>query len=187
MDQGTAAIIQAVSAAIVALLTIFLVVATIGYARTATKLLRLNREQFERDWHPDLRIAEIQRIGSAQVYLKVANLAKPAVLVKQLKIGSGGRTKDGMPPEDVDTFPLIILVPGGQIYGGDIWIQGMLGAYRQRHSAPPTPFQRSSWQTWLNIALVYDAAGKIGQQTGWFDCVVTFEDLTVVGVQVQPS
>jgi hypothetical protein len=187
MDQSTAAIIQAVSAAIVALLTIFLVGATIGYARTAEKLLRLSHEQFERDWRPDLRIADMQRSGPGQVYLKVANLAKPAVLVKELKIGSGGRTKEQRPPQDVDTYPLILLVPGGQIYGGDAWIHPFLGAYRQKHSAPPTPFRRTPWETWLNIALVYDAAGKTGQQTVWFDCVVIFEDLTVVNVQVQPS
>ncbi|PYU26548.1 MAG: hypothetical protein DMG30_01785 [Acidobacteria bacterium] len=32
-------------------------------------------------------------------------------------------------------------MPGGQIYGGDIWIQGILGSYRRKHSAPPTPFR----------------------------------------------
>lgn len=187
MTQDTAATIQAVSAVIVAVFTVVLVAATVWYARTAKNLLRLSHEQFERDWRPDLRIADMQRIGEAQVYLKVANLAKPAALVKELRIGSGGRTQQGTPPQGVLNFPLILLVPGGQIYEGDIWIQPMLGAYRQKYNAPPTPPRRAPWETWLNIALVYDAAGKTGQQTAWFDCVVTFEDLTVVKVQVQPS
>src|SRR6266446_4966668 len=126
MTQDTALTIQAVSAIIVAVFTIVVVLVTLWYARTAKNLLRLSHEQFERDWHPDLRIADMQRIGSAQVYLKVAILAKPAVQVKQLRIGSGGRTKQGQPPQDVDTFPLILLVPGGQIYEGDIGIQTFL-------------------------------------------------------------
>lgn len=177
---AVAAIVQAVSAAFVAWLTRRLVRATNKYAETAEKLLKVNQEQFERDWRPDLRIADIQRIGSTQVFLRLANLAKPAALVKELKIGTGGRSPRNHPPQDIERYPLIYLVPGGQVCE-QVWIQLELGRYRQKYNPPPAPSNRSQWQVSMSIAVVYDCAGRENQTT-WLDCVVSYEDQTVTNV-----
>lgn len=102
-----AAAIQAVSAIVIAVLTYFLVRGTNKYAATTERIL-------EMDWKPDLRIAEIQVVGT-DVILLAANLAKPAALVKQLKIGTGGVSKKNHPPQDIEAFPMRLLVAGGEI------------------------------------------------------------------------
>lgn len=153
----------------------------IWYAYETRLIRETSQEQFEQDWRPDLRIADIQRLGGEQVFLRVANLAKPAALVKQLKIGTRGRSRENHPPQDVETYPLTLLVPGGQIHE-QVWIHLELGKYRQKYNPPPSPPRRSPWQVSMSIALVYDSARK-GNQTRWFDCSVDFEDNTVTNVR----
>ncbi len=175
-----AAIVQAAAAVIVSRLTRRLVSVTNEYAETTEKLLKLNREQLERDWRPDLRIAGIHRSGSEQVFIRVANLAKPPALVKQLKIGTGGRSNENHPPQGVESYPRTFIVAGGQIYE-QVRIESELGQYRQKYSPPPVPPTRSPWQSSMNIALVYDSAGK-ENQTLWFDCSIDFEDNKVTNI-----
>ncbi len=146
---------------------------------TAEKLFKVNQDQFEREWRPDVLIADVQ-ISSGQVNLRVANLAKPAALIKELRIGTGGRTRQGIQPQDVDSFPVTHLVAGGQIYDA-ARIHKELGQYRERHNPAPVPLSRSTWQSAMNLALVYDSAGAV-KQTQWFDCTVEFEDYIVTNL-----
>lgn len=195
-----AAAIQAVSALAVAVLTYFLVTITRRYVRQteeALKLsanqlqlaheqleqqkyfLQLSKEQYEREWQPDLRIANIQRVGGEQVFLSVANFARPAALVKKLLIGVGGRAEQGITPGDVENFSVRFLVPGGQIRE-DIAIQLHIGEYRRKYSPPQAPVgQRSQWQAGFSAALVYYCGGK-DNQTPWRDFSATLHDYVVV-------
>jgi hypothetical protein len=172
-----AAIVQAVSAVAIALLTKRLVSATNQYTEATSdslKLsreeLKLNREEFERDWRPDLRIAEIQGAEFGGVSLRVANLAKPAALVTRLKIGTGGCSHENRTPQSVESYPLPLLVPGGQIIE-QFWIESKLEEYRLVHG--PGLDGMSSWESALNISLIYVCAGR-ENETPWLDCTITF-------------
>lgn len=175
------AAVQALCAIGILLLTAALVCATIWYARLTGKAVALTTEQLQRDWSPDLRIADIQYIGNGHVNLRIANLAKPAALVRLLRIGTGGRALQSLPPQDVMNFPLILLAPGGQTRD-DQSIHGEMGLYRTKYSPPPVPPSRSPWTAGLSVALVYDCGGK-EHQTPWFDFSAEFSDLSVVRIQ----
>ncbi len=168
------------------LLTLVLAVATLWYAVSTHKLLRLSREQFEREWRPDLRIADVQSTSNPQnlmreTNLRIVNLARPAALIKELKIGTGGRSQKGVQPQDVETFSITHLVPGGQIYDA-VMVHAELGEYRKTRNPVPFPGSKSPSQAIMNIALVYDCAGA-ENQTPWFDCTADFEDYVVTNVR----
>jgi hypothetical protein len=175
--------VQALCAIGILVLTAALVCATIWYARLTRRAVALTTQQFERDWSPDLRIADIQYSGSGLVNLRIANLAKPAALVRLLRIGTGGRVLQNIPPQDVMDFPLVLLVPGGQTHD-DYSIHGEMGLYRTKYSPPPVPPGRSPWSAGLSVTLVYDCAGS-EHQTPWFDFSADFLDLSVVRIQLQ--
>jgi hypothetical protein len=145
------------------------------------RAVALTTEQFERDWSPDLRIADIQYSGSGLVNLRIANLAKPVALVKLVRIGAGGSVLQNIPPQDVMDFQVVFLVPGGQTRD-DKSIHGEMGLYRTKYSPPPVPPGRSPWTAGLSVALVYDCGGK-EHQTPWFDFSAEFSDLSVVRIQ----
>ena len=200
--DSIAAAIQAVSALAVAVLTYFLVSFTRRYVKRTEEALRLSadqlqlareqleeqrrflqlsREQYEREWQPDLRIANIQRVGGEQVLLSVANFARPAALVKKLLLGTGGRAEQGTAPQGVESFSVRFLVSGGQIRE-DIAIQLYVGEYRRKYSPPQAPVgQRSQWQAGFSAALVYYCGGK-DNQTPWRDFSATLHDYIVVNL-----
>jgi len=174
--------LQAISAWLVVRLTRRLASATDEYARTTKDALKLSADQFERDWRPDLLIAEIILRERGNVFLRAANLAKPAALITQVKIGTGGKTEQSIEPQDVKVWRSVHLVPGGQT--AEVKIDLELSDYRQTLGPrlPPLPASQF-WQTRMNVALVYDSAGK-ENQTGWFTCSVGFSGIQVHSVAV---
>ena len=182
--NNDATAVQALAAVGTLVLTCFLVWATLRYVRLTSESLNLARIQVGRDWNPDLRITDVQRVGSGLVHLHIANMAKPVALVKELRIGTGGRAPQNLPPQDILTFRLILLVNGGQIRQ-DQSIHTELGQYRQRYSPPPSPPSRSPWQSSFSIALVYDCAGA-EHQSPWFDFSADFEELAITRIQWPP-
>jgi len=175
-----AAVIQAVAAVVIARLTGKLERVTERYANSTDAAVRASQEHFEREWRPDLRIADVQVVGVGQVFLRIANLAKPPALIKQLKIGTGGRSEQGVAPQDIEIFPFVLLVTGGQVQDQSK-IERELGIYRQKHNPPPIPLRRSPWEANLNVALVYDSAG-IETQTEWLDFNAEFMDNIVTSL-----
>jgi len=194
--------VQAISALFVAILTGILVWLTRRYVQGTNDALALSRdrlelvreeaqeqktalglakEQFEREWRPNLRIADI-RFSAGNAKLLLANLAKSAALIKVLRIGTGGRARQKIQPQDVDSFAIAQLVSGGRIDDA-VMIQTHLSKYRGDHNPPPMPPQRSQWQANMNIAVVYDCGKEEDVETQWFDCVVEFEDFTVTSVR----
>src|SRR5947209_18785372 len=62
-----AAAVQASAAVVVARLTKRLERVTERYANSTDEAVRVSRDQFQREWRPDLRIADVQMYGNGQV------------------------------------------------------------------------------------------------------------------------
>lgn len=67
------------------LVTVILARATLRYAAATDKSLDLAREQFEREWAPELHI-HIERVSEEDASIIVTNLAKSSVLLQLVQI-----------------------------------------------------------------------------------------------------
>jgi len=66
-------------------LSVILARATLRYAKAADKGLALAREEFEREWSPELHI-KLERLSPSEVRIVVTNLAKISVLLQLMQI-----------------------------------------------------------------------------------------------------
>jgi hypothetical protein len=178
-----AAIVQAIAAGFVAKLTSKLTSATERYAKTTDEALALTANQFDSDWRPDLRISDIQRRGTGQIVLIAANLARPAVLVKQIKIRRIKNPSEAQTPTDTIQDPLGAFVPGEEYR--ELSIEAPMRNCRMTWSPlPQPPVQRSFFKTEMELALVYDSARGEGQ-TAWYGCYMSFADQQVVDIVIR--
>src|SRR5262249_34781438 len=67
------------------ILSIVLARATLRYAETTDKSLALAREEFERQWSPELHI-KLEKISSRKTKIVVTNLAKISVLLQMVQL-----------------------------------------------------------------------------------------------------
>ena len=67
------------------ILSIVLARATLRYAEASDKSLALAREEFERQWSPELHI-KLERISSRQTKIVVTNLGKISVLLQMVQL-----------------------------------------------------------------------------------------------------
>jgi hypothetical protein len=65
--------------------SVILARATLRYVEATDKGLALAREEFEREWSPDLHI-KMERISAAEAQVVVTNLAKTSVLLQLLQL-----------------------------------------------------------------------------------------------------
>ena len=65
--------------------SVILARATLRYVEATDKGLTLAREEFEREWSPDLHI-KLERVSSTEVRVIVTNLAKSSVLLQLLQL-----------------------------------------------------------------------------------------------------
>ena len=65
--------------------SVILVRATLRYVEATDKGLALAREEFEREWSPDLHI-KLERVSSTEANVIVTNLAKSSVLLQLLQL-----------------------------------------------------------------------------------------------------
>ena len=65
--------------------SIILARATLRYVEATDKGLALAREEFEREWSPDLHI-KMERISATEARIIVTNLAKTSVLLQLLQL-----------------------------------------------------------------------------------------------------
>ncbi len=65
--------------------SVILARATLRYVEATDKGLALAREEFEREWSPDLHI-KLERISSTEAKIVVTNLAKSSVLLQLLQL-----------------------------------------------------------------------------------------------------
>jgi hypothetical protein len=67
------------------ILSIILARATLRYAEATDKSLALAREEFERQWSPELHI-KLEKVSSRQAKIVVTNLAKISVLLQMMQL-----------------------------------------------------------------------------------------------------
>jgi hypothetical protein len=109
--QGIAAMVQAAAAAVTVFVTGWLVSITRRYAQTTQDVLKvgrdqleLYREQFEREWKPNLHVRVIKEDGGAE--LEVTNLGRMTVVVTRLYVNFAGRTDGKFDHSIPRPFPL---------------------------------------------------------------------------------
>ena len=66
-------------------LSVILARATLRYAEATDKSLALAREEFEREWSPELHI-KLERLSASETQVVVTNLAKISVLLQLLQL-----------------------------------------------------------------------------------------------------
>jgi hypothetical protein len=65
--------------------SVILARATLRYVEATDKSLNLAREEFEREWSPDLHI-KLERVSATEIQVVVTNLAKSSVLLQLLQL-----------------------------------------------------------------------------------------------------
>ena len=77
--------IPIIATIVTTLFSVILARATLRYVEATDKGLALAREEFEREWSPDLHI-KLERISPTEVRVIVTNLAKTSVLLQLLQL-----------------------------------------------------------------------------------------------------
>ena len=79
------AYIPLIATVVTTILSLVLARATLRYAETTDKTLALAREEFEREWSPELHI-RLQQVSERETRLVVTNLAKISVLMQMVQL-----------------------------------------------------------------------------------------------------
>lgn len=79
------AYLPVIATVVTTILSLTMVRATLRYAETTDKSLALAREEFEREWSPELHI-RLQQVSDRETRLVVTNLAKISVLMQMLQL-----------------------------------------------------------------------------------------------------
>ena len=77
--------IPVIATIVTTLFSVILARATLRYVESTDRSLELAREEFERQWNPDLHI-KLERISPTEVRIIVTNLAKTSVLLQLLQL-----------------------------------------------------------------------------------------------------
>jgi hypothetical protein len=174
---NAAAWIQAASAVAIVLLTALLAWTTYRYAKATDEAVRLSRDQFEREWTPEVRVADVVILNRnpREASAKVANLSRQAVLIVGLRISKGDGDR-----QDIATYRRGDLISGGTF--DNLTIHQELGAYRGRYypvsqaSELPSPLEAR-----IQISLEY-LWGGMKLTTDCFAFSVLYRGLDIVQV-----
>lgn len=79
------AYIPLIGTVVTTVLSLVLARATLRYAETTDRSLALAREEFEREWFPELHI-KLERVSSDDARIVVTNLAKTSVLLQMVQL-----------------------------------------------------------------------------------------------------
>jgi len=77
--------IPVIATVVTCLFSVILARATLRYVEATDKSLALAREEFEREWTPDLHI-KLERVSATEAKVIVTNLAKSSVLLQLLQL-----------------------------------------------------------------------------------------------------
>jgi hypothetical protein len=80
-----ASYVPVIATVVTCLFSVILARATLRYVEATDKGLALAREEFEREWSPDLHI-KLERISTSEARVVVTNLAKSSVLLQLLQL-----------------------------------------------------------------------------------------------------
>jgi hypothetical protein len=78
-------IIPVIATLVTCIFSVILARATLRYVEATDKGLSLARDEFEREWSPDLHI-KLERVSATEVRIIVTNLAKSSVLLQLLQL-----------------------------------------------------------------------------------------------------
>jgi hypothetical protein len=135
--------------------------ATLRYVESTDKSLALAREEFEREWSPDLHI-KLERLSPSEARIIVTNLAKTSVLLQLLQIR---KLSHAMPVERCRlNDPLV---------GGMTWTQEMgrriLACTGEEFEGP------------VAVSATFYAAGRMFR-TDWFRSQLQIRDGRIVSI-----
>src|SRR5437868_8220672 len=85
--------IPVIATVITSVLSLVLARATLRYAEATDKSLALAREEYEREWSPELHI-KLERVSSSEAKIVITNLAKISVLLQLVQLR---RPSQGVP------------------------------------------------------------------------------------------
>jgi hypothetical protein len=77
--------IPVIATIVTTILSVVLARATLRYAEASDKSLALAREEFEREWSPELHI-KLEKASSSDIKLLVTNLARISVLLQMVQV-----------------------------------------------------------------------------------------------------
>ena len=77
--------IPVIATVVTTFFSVILARATLRYVEATDKSLALAREEFEREWTPDLHI-KLERVSPSEARIIVTNLAKTSVLLQLLQL-----------------------------------------------------------------------------------------------------
>jgi hypothetical protein len=144
------------------LFSVVLARATLRYVEATDKGLALAREEFEREWSPDLHV-KLERISPTEARVIVTNLAKTSVLLQLLQLR---KLSHATPFERCRlNDPLV---------GGSTWTQEMgrriLACTGDEFDGP------------IAAAMTFYAAGRM-YRTDWFRSQIQVRDGRIVGLE----
>jgi hypothetical protein len=154
--------IPVIATVVTTLFSVILARATLRYVEATDKGLALAREEFEREWSPDLHI-KMERVSSSGARVIVTNLAKTSVLLQLLQLR---KLSHAMPFERCRlNDPLV---------GGMTWTQEMgrriLACTGQEFEGP------------IAVSATFYAAGRM-YRTDWFRSQIQVRDGRIVALE----
>ena len=154
--------IPVIATVVTTLFSVVLARATLRYVEATDKGLALAREEFEREWSPDLHI-KIERVSATEARLIVTNLAKTSVLLQLLQLR---KLSHAMPFERCRlNDPLV---------GGMTWTQEMgrriIACTGQEFEGP------------IAASMTFYAAGRMFR-TDWFRSQIQVRDGRIISLE----
>ena len=164
--------IPLIATVVTSILSILMARATLRYAASADKSLALAREEFEREWAPELHI-KLAKVSASDADLIVTNLAKISVLIQLVQLR---RLSHAMP------FERVLL--NEPLVGGRTWTQSF---QRRLVTATGDEFEGP-----IAASVTFFASGRM-YRTDWFRFqikvkagkIVYLEPITMAARRVQ--
>ena len=142
--------------------SVILARATLRYVEATDKSLALAREEFEREWSPDLHI-KMERISATEARIIVTNLAKTSVLLQLLQLR---KVSHVMPFERCRlNDPLV----GGMTWTGEMG-KRILACAGEEFEGP------------IAVSATFYAAGRL-YRTDWFRSQVQVRDGRIISLE----
>jgi hypothetical protein len=151
--------VPVIATVVTTLFSVILARATLRYVESTDKSLALAREEFEREWSPDLHI-KMERVSATEAKVIVTNLAKTSVLLQLLQLR---KLSHAMPFERCRlNDPLV---------GGTTWTQEMgrrvLACTGHEFEGP------------IAVSATFYAAGRM-YRTDWFRSQIQVRDGRII-------
>jgi hypothetical protein len=154
--------IPVIATVVTTLFSVVLARATLRYVEATDKGLALAREEFEREWSPDLHI-KLERVSPTEARIIVTNLAKTSVLLQLLQLR---KLSHAMPFERCRlNDPLV---------GGLTWTQEM---GRRILACTGTEFEGP-----IAASMTFYAAGRM-YRTDWFRSQIQVREGRIVNLE----